>query len=436
MKRGAFVGNWSFSLARFASGALLALAVTLIGGRAIAASTQKCVSKTNPQCFKTIGAAINDSPRRSKVTITIDAGVYDENIVIPAGGNITLSGSGPLATVVNGVPGNGSVVTVTKGANAALQGMTISGGSAPQGGGINSAGVLFLLNLVLTNNGATGGPNQGGGLYFNGKSLKIANVKITDNSADVGGGVFIASGVTKMNSSTVQSNLAKDAGGGIAIAGGSVKLVNVSVNLNQATLSHGGGIHVSRGKLNAQNTSIVNNIAGEVGAGLFVLDPGAASMNNSAIAGNQAPDGGGMANQGSSPNAFKIANTLIGGNSLTLLSSGHNPDCLGQFRSLGFNLVQTLSPACGFTSAKGDKIPANPGLPLNNPLLAPLALVCDTLNAPTSCALPISSSSAMIDGGNPAAPNGAGNHCLPADPLGTARPKGHCDIGAFEFPNL
>ena len=430
------MNNWSFSLLRFSGAAALALAVTFIGGRAMAAPIQKCVSKTNLQCVSTIGAAINDSPKRKKVIITIDAGVYNENIAIPQGGNMTLSGAGPLTTTLNGVPGGKSVVTVFKGANATLEGMTISGGSAPQGGGISSAGVLALIDLVLSHNTATGGANQGGGLYFNGNSLKIANVKIVDNSADIGAGVFLARGVTKMNSSTVESNLAKDAAGGIAIAGGSAKLVNVSINLNQATLSHGGGVQVSGGKLNAQNTSIINNIAGDSGGGAALVGLGALFLNNSSIAGNQAPDGGGVVNQGSSANAFKIANTLIGDNSLALLSMGQNPDCLGQIRSLGFNLVQTLSGACSFTNAKGDKIPANSGLPVSNPLLDPLTLVCDTVNAPTSCALPISPSSAMIDGGNPAVPNGIGNHCLPADPLGTARPKGHCDIGAFEVPNL
>src|SRR5690348_8385855 len=121
----------------------------LIGSGAMAAS-QKCVSKTNLQCFSTIGAAINNSPRHQKTVITIDAGVYNENVVIPQGGHITLSGSGPATTILNGVPAGGSVVTVNKGANAALSGITLAGGSAPQGGGINSAGLLFLTNMVLS----------------------------------------------------------------------------------------------------------------------------------------------------------------------------------------------------------------------------------------------------------------------------------------------
>jgi len=42
--------------------------------------------------------------------------------------------------------------------------------------------------------------------------------------------------------------------------------------------------------------------------------------------------------------------------------------------------------------------------------------------------------SPALKAGNPATLNGVGNHCEPTDQIGTPRPKGKCDIGAFQNP--
>ncbi len=42
--------------------------------------------------------------------------------------------------------------------------------------------------------------------------------------------------------------------------------------------------------------------------------------------------------------------------------------------------------------------------------------------------------SPALNKGNPAPPNGLGSHCIPRDQIGTLRPKGKCDIGAYQLP--
>jgi hypothetical protein len=64
-----------------------------------------------------------------------------------------------------------------------------------------------------------------------------------------------------------------------------------------------------------------------------------------------------------------------------------------------------------------------------DPLLQPLAL-----NPPgTTETQALVSGSPALTKGNPATPDGKGSHCLATGQNGLTRPKGACDIGAFQF---
>ena len=427
--------------------ACFAVAMAMIFGGHVAAaasSVTKCVDPTKPTtCSSTIQAALNASPKNKNVTIDIAAGTYNEKLTIPPGKTISLVGAGglptgdPTQTIISGsgISAPGSVISGAKGAAAlVLSTLTVTGGSTPLGGAISGSNNLSIVNSIISGNAATGAPsgtNLGGGIYFTGKSLKIAQTNITGNSSDIGGGLYLASGRVNIQSSQLASNIAKDAAGGIALSGGSAQLTNVSLILNQATLGNGGAIRVNGGKLNAGNATIVNNLAGQNAGGIEVIKPGSALLNNSTVAGNIAGDAGGLLNSSPSKEALKISNSLIAGNGgLT----SPNPDCSGTIASLGFNLIQESSAACNLIGqVKTDITGKNAGLP--TPPLS-LSILCNKTDpaASLACALPISALSPVIDSGNPANPNGIANHCLPADPLSTERPKGKCDIGSYQLP--
>ncbi len=65
-------------------------------------------------------------------------------------------------------------------------------------------------------------------------------------------------------------------------------------------------------------------------------------------------------------------------------------------------------------------------------MLLPLAL-----NLPgTTKTQSLGAGSPALMAGNPAKPNGKGNHCLAADQIGNPRSKGECDIGAVQVSGL
>jgi pectin methylesterase-like acyl-CoA thioesterase len=89
-----------------------------------------------PGDVATIQAAV-DKP--SCTTITVAAGTYKELITINR--NVTIRGAGQDLTILDGNidgtdGGDGTVVTIT-GGTVSLEGVTITGGSATEGGGLS-----------------------------------------------------------------------------------------------------------------------------------------------------------------------------------------------------------------------------------------------------------------------------------------------------------
>jgi hypothetical protein len=118
---------------------------------------------------------------------------------------------------------------------------------------------------------------------------------------------------------------------------------------------------------------------------------------------------------------FVIANSIIADND----SSG-NLDCLygldqPPIESAGYNDV---GDSCILGGHDDSNIYTDPSLgPLQN----------NGGETDTQALLP---GSPAIGAGNPAKPNGDGrdHHCVASDQIGTPRPEGDCDIGAYQVP--
>ncbi|WP_031529664.1 choice-of-anchor Q domain-containing protein [Dyadobacter crusticola] len=123
---------------------------------------------------------------------------------------------------------------------AVLDGFTITGGNATEGGGIyNRTASPLLRNLIIRDNSATG---VGGGISvrFSSNNFRLENALITSNTAGAGGGGFHI-----LNTS-------------------SPFLVNVTITGNGAGSGTGGGVYVERSDLYTRNSIIWgNNVAGQ-----------------------------------------------------------------------------------------------------------------------------------------------------------------------------
>jgi hypothetical protein len=182
----------------------------------------------------------------------------------PGASALTVSRSATAATSF-------SIFTIPSGVTATLLGLTISGGSAADGGGIHNEGFLDLRDSRVTGNTAT---DKGGGIYSNpppaaGPSgpvgVNILNSLIDDNTTAGAGGaagidneaapLLLQNSTLAGNQSTAGSNA-----GGLAVNGGSAMVFNSTVAANTATGTAAGGIDVAgTAQVFLQDTIVATN---------------------------------------------------------------------------------------------------------------------------------------------------------------------------------
>ena len=145
--------------------------------------------------------------------------------------------TGPAAGVTFSAGGTSRVFQVDANVTASISGMTITGGSAGNGGGLyNDGGTITLNDCTISSNSA----GSGGGLYDKGGSLILTDCNVSDNSAgSFGGGVFSSGPPATLTNCTLASNTAGESGGAIELQGDAT-LINCTLSGNQAV--YGGAI--------------------------------------------------------------------------------------------------------------------------------------------------------------------------------------------------
>lgn len=204
-------------------------------------------------------------------------------------GNLVIEGPGTDLLTVD-ASGKNRGFGVWPGVSAIVGGMTVTGGSAPNGGGIHNHGTLTVTNLKLSDNSAV---NYGGGIYNSG-ALTIENSTLVENSSGFNGGGVFSDGQLTVTDSALAGNSAANDGGAI----------------------------LSYGAATIANTSLVDNSADEEGGGVW--NRGTLSVTDSTLTGNSCDDsGGGIYNCGS----LTIAGSILEKNSATRNGGGvHNTD--------------------------------------------------------------------------------------------------------------
>jgi fibronectin-binding autotransporter adhesin len=430
---------------------LVLLALTPAFSRAEAATQTLCVNPGGTAgCVATISDAVA-LITGSEATVTVAAGDYVDNVGIntelkpnkltltitgtAGAGSTTIDGNnaGPVFTIGSGKSGSRANATVT------IDGLTIENGNnlGGSGGGIDTSGAtLTINNCVVTNNQAklsgagisdidgnltinnssitnNTGQAQGGGVSASGftKSIKlsISGTTIDSNSSGSGGGIgffpflpFPHRMTGTIVNSTISNNTAVGDGGGIFVQVGSLKMMDSTISGNQATgdpmFSKGGGLECQQDNVTLNNVTVANNSATDKSGGIEYIDGGCKVVaSNTIVADNIAPAG------------TDCSNCPPGGT------------CAGRFTSHDYNLIGNPTD-CTLTGMTTHNL-------TGDSMLGPLQ---DNGGTTETQALSLGSPAAGT--GNPAVPNGRGNHCLATDQIGTLRPKGNCDIGAYQIP--
>lgn len=180
----------------------------------------------------------------------------------------------------------GTVVRVPTGVTATIRDLTITNGSAISGAGVDNAGDLALIDVILQNNDATGS----GGAVANrdGGTLQVVRGVVSGNSAENGAAIAnlqteaITSSIVISNSALI-SNTVTQRGGAIynevlstttnSVPVGNVTIIQSTLSGNRATIAGGAVANLidavaANAPLNLLHTTIANNTA-PVGAGVW-----------------------------------------------------------------------------------------------------------------------------------------------------------------------
>jgi len=202
-----------------------------------------------PQDFPTIQEAIN-AAQRSGDEIIVAPGTYNEAINLLGKGIYLHSSDGQNVTTIDGTGKSISVVTINgRGPQVVkLRGFTITGGT----------GTLFNRDTV------------GGGLYCEQNDfVYIYNCHFTANSADYGGGVYIAFSHVKLNRCKFTENTSRYGGGVYMLHAEDTELNQCEFDSNIAD-SEGGAIFHGYSVATITKCKFLSNIARE-GAGIFTI---------------------------------------------------------------------------------------------------------------------------------------------------------------------
>jgi hypothetical protein len=167
-------------------------------------------------------------------------------------------------------------------------------------------GVTVTLDRLIVRNGAAdglrGGANDehaGGGIYNEGAQLTLNADRVYSSTAELGGGLYHASGTLTVTNSLLHGNAVITNGGAIYAQAGTVTLLNSTFHDNQADGS-GGALYAAGGTLAVTNTIVANN--GSVTGGALDGAPSTASLDYNLFHNNTVTDTGGAMPAPSAPN--------------------------------------------------------------------------------------------------------------------------------------
>jgi hypothetical protein len=376
------------------------------------------------------GGGINNN---NFATLIVTSSTFSGNSASRSGGGIA---NYSQATVTSSILSGNSATYYAGGGIYNLNGTltltssTLSGNSAPGGGGIDNAGMLTVTSSALSGNSVTG---LGGGIANESRTpLTVTNSTLSGNSATAGGGIaneFDASGTVTLIGSTVNGNsgggIFNEGGGPLSLTGctvsgnsgsgidndvGTMTLTGSTVSGNSANF--GGGIS-NYATLTVTSSTVSGNsaISSDYSYGGGIYNVRMMTLTSSTVSGNSAGLGGGIF----SLEPVTTTNTILAGN-----TAPTSPDVSGPLDSQGHNLIGDGSGGSGYDPSDLVGTSSSP----IDPKLGPL----QDNGGPTQTMALLPGSPAIDAGDNAASPG-------PYDQRGPGFARivnGTIDIGAFE----
>ena len=212
-------------------------------------------------------------------TLIVD-GVVNITDYIPIRSRITIGGSGTI-TVSDAhrhfhVGHNGELtltgeVTLTRAADYS----GLGGGIAVNGGVLNINGGAIVNNHAISGAGGWVHYSGGGIFVFNNGLVTMRNGRISDNTAQHGGGLAVANAQFTMSGGIIDNNHATISGGGVSLMPDDTYGFFCTFHMyggqisNNSAAFNGGGIYSFWGSLRLQNGEISSNTASGHG-GIFI----------------------------------------------------------------------------------------------------------------------------------------------------------------------
>lgn len=219
-------------------------------------------------------------------TIYLAPGIYsptqtNEYFPIHPRDYIHIQGYGDQATLLV-AEAFGGVIRFENVNTSSLTDLTVTGGSAVNGGGVscNNSNPL-LMNLIISNNSAD---ENGGGLFCDTSSPILSNVIIRNNIADTnGGGLFCYNSDATLTDLTLQNNTAIHNGGGM-YCDQSSPIINTALIIANTAHGHGAGVYCKNSSnLQYTQATITENTAWGNGGGIYCWIESNPEVTNSII---------------------------------------------------------------------------------------------------------------------------------------------------------
>jgi hypothetical protein len=156
--------------------------------------------------------ALETAPAGARLVLA--AGVHDGGLTVTK--SVTLLGAGVGKTTIR-APGRFSVLRIDQdGLNVRIEGVTLQGGVAGEGGGLRAAGrgKLTVVDCAFTGNKA--GMGGGGGLYARFGLLHVERTVFSGNDGKRGGGVYLETARAEFVRCLFRDN-AGETGGGVQV---------------------------------------------------------------------------------------------------------------------------------------------------------------------------------------------------------------------------
>ena len=320
------------------------------------------------------------------------------------------------STVSDNVSGeSGGGVYAFYPASFSITDSSITGNSSGAfGAGIAIVGddaVASITGGSITYNVANTGSEYGlgGGIYVFDVSLNIGEVRVSDNSAYIGGGIHADDSVIEINKSTLSENTALYGGGGVYLSDSNIEIIQSTISTNLTDAQGGGVLHMGGiGSSFKLSNSTVSGNAAYTGSALY-LGAETKELRSSTIYNNSAS---GLELDAASVLSSAVPTVLVN----TIIAGSSNADC---YFGVGTPII--VNNSSWFEDSSCD------GIGQGKPLLNALADNNEGLPNSTLTHSP-SFGSGVLNGGD------AGVCALygAADQRGAQRGALSCDIGAVE----